>query len=498
VTLPHLSLRHKIPLRSAILVLLTALAVTAAIIGLEYEKLRQDTFERAEVMAHVLSENLVSPLRNDDLWRAYEIVQTPITHSGEAPDLVFLLDPDMLVYVASAPETLRMMRPLGMHSQEFARVAEAIQRHFSDHFSGNHAIRGENTAIPALRIIEKQHDYLALPVTADELLMGTLVMRFSRDLHWLRFVDIAQRAGLITLLVLVILLPISWLWSQRIAEPLVRLAQCMQHVGSEVEPTPDCKLDSLRNTTHDEIGALARQFQHMLHELEQKRAMERQMLVSERLAALGRLSAGIAHEINNPLGGMLNAITTWKRHSAPDPHSEKTLALIERGLLQIRDTVSALLVEARPGALNLDPIDIEDVRHLIQPNLMDKQIHLAWDNRLEHLLPLPATLIRQVLINLLLNAMHAVEPHGRIEVQVMQKQDHLRIHVANDGAYIQPERIPHLFEPFGLFQPTEGSTGHGLGLWMTYQIVSQLNGRIEVRSEPGWTEFTLSLPIHTD
>jgi signal transduction histidine kinase len=349
-----------------------------------------------------------------------------------------------------------------------------------------------------LRIIEKQHDYLALPVTADELLMGTLVMRFPHDLHWPRFVDIAQRAGLITLLVLVILLPISWLWSQRIAEPLVRLAQCMQHVGSEVERTPDCKLDSLRNTTHDEIGALARQFQHMLHELEQKRAMERQMLVSERLAALGRLSAGIAHEINNPLGGMLNAITTWKRHSAPDPHSEKTLALIERGLLQIRDTVSALLVEARPGALNLEPIDIEDVRHLIQPNLMDKQIHLAWDNRLEHLLPLPATLIRQVLINLLLNAMHAVEPHGRIEVQVMQKQDHLRIHVANDGAYIQPERIPHLFEPFGLFQPTEGSTGHGLGLWMTYQIVSQLNGCIEVRSEPGWTEFTLSLPIHTD
>src|SRR5208337_2118841 len=102
-------------------------------------------------------------------------------------------------------------------------------------------------------------------------------------------------------------------------------------------------------------------YNRMLDELKSKQALEIKMVHSERLAALGQVTAGIAHEINNPLSGMLTAIDTLKFHSVPDKRVNKTIDLIERGLLQIKETVSALLVEAKIKGRDLAPQDIQDV-----------------------------------------------------------------------------------------------------------------------------------------
>jgi signal transduction histidine kinase len=232
----------------------------------------------------------------------------------------------------------------------------------------------------------------------------------------------------------------------------------------------------------------------MLQELEEKKSMQKQMLASERLAAIGRLTAGISHEINNPLGGMLNAISTYKKHGSGDAMTMKTLSLLERGLLQIRETVGALLVEARLESHALTRQDFEDARTLVTPEAQGKSAQLLWSNEIVDPLPLPSTQVRQILLNLLLNAVTAVEHKGRLECSIARVNGSLRMAIANDGRQISRERLDHLYEPFAA-QNDEAAGGSGLGLWVTYQLVQQLNGSIVADSQPAGTTFTVELPI---
>lgn len=269
-------------------------------------------------------------------------------------------------------------------------------------------------------------------------------------------------------------------------KPLGHLARCMSKVGRGKTEEIVCDL----RQGDDEIGQLGTSFQQMLRELDEKERLESGMLASERLAAVGRLAAGVAHEINNPLGGMLNALNTFRRYSQTDDLGRETFDLIERGLQQIRETVSALLVEANPRSHSLSPKDINDVRMLLLADVSRKQIRLVWDNLLSSDIALPSTPIRQVLINLSLNAVQASPVGGLVHCSVESKQGLLCLCVINDGPSISRECMMSLFEPF-----SENATGNGLGLWVTYQLVHQLEGNIEVKSRDGKTQFAVELPM---
>ncbi len=225
--------------------------------------------------------------------------------------------------------------------------------------------------------------------------------------------------------------------------------------------------------------------------------MEQEMIASERLAAVGRVSAAIAHEINNPLGGMLNAIDTARLHGEPNRFTLKTLDLLERGLQQIRTTVSALLVEARLDSPQLSAQDWQDLRTLIQPQLGARGLHLKWDVDLPRFerLPLPAHLIRQLVLNILLNAVKFAADDSEVQLGVGIKDGHLLVSVANAGAPIAPDVLGQLFEPFVVATERDGKRSFGLGLWVCYQIVQQLRGTITAESGDEQTRFAVSIPI---
>ena len=191
------------------------------------------------------------------------------------------------------------------------------------------------------------------------------------------------------------------------------------------------------------------------------------------------------------LGGMLAAIDTLKQYGENDLRSAKTISLIERGLTQIKDTVGGLLVEARMKSRDLEPQDIEDVRSLVIPLARKKALRVAWSASLAQPLPLRASLVRQILINLLLNAVHAADSQGMVACSVELDAGILRMTVENDGKLLTAEQMELLFEPFSPLS----EDGHGLGLWMTYQIVQQLGGMINVDRDNGHMLFSVTLPI---
>jgi signal transduction histidine kinase len=475
----EISLRYKIPLRVIALVLVTALIVTASMVFREYDESRSDLVAHSAGLGRVLAETLTTPMIHDDLWRAYEVIRSPQRRSGGefetlATEIVVVLDTGFHTYVTTEPTRF----PLGVYPAQLEGDFNRIQRTV------------ETDEIGLQRLIElpaSNYIYMVTPVIADGVLLGHLVLGYSRQVFIPRLGNLVARSVLVTLLVLGVLLPFSIWWGRKLADPLVALAEAMDKVSVEL-PDP-AEIPELR--TGDEIGRLAMAFRGMLVDLREKAQMEQQMLVSERLAAVGRLSAGIAHEINNPLGGMLNALSTFRRHGAHDPQTEKTASLLERGLTQIRETVSALLVEAKVESHPLTPDDIEDIHILVAAAAKKKDARFVWSNRIDTTLPFSSTLVRQVLLNLLQNAVQAIDDRGLVECNTYIENNHLMIVVENDGSYIPEERLPFLFEPF----TTDRAEGNGLGLWVTYQIVQQLNGGLDVDSHPGLTRFAIDLPF---
>jgi two-component system, NtrC family, sensor kinase len=135
--------------------------------------------------------------------------------------------------------------------------------------------------------------------------------------------------------------------------------------------------------------------------------------------------------------------------------------------------------------------DLEDVQTLMEPTAAQRGVDLKFVVDLPQTLLVPAGPLRQVLINMLNNAVEAASEGGWVQCEVGLAGSELRLDVTNSGDPIPPERLGHLFEPFVSYR--EG--GHGLGLWVTYQLVHQLSGRIEVACEEQTVRFTVTVPI---
>lgn len=474
-----LSFRYKIPLWGSMLIIVTAIAVSTSMIVDSYDELNEDLIIDSETLARSLTPNLFPAMLHDDMWHAFEIISTAINPPNSAwpgqtrAEALLVVNNALDVVVSTYPKMAPMLTNIRTLSPEYAALADQINR------------MGEHPA-QAIELPGSNHIYYTAPISHGNAHLGRLIIVYPKGVVMPRFFEIALHGLSVGAFILTVLLPLNWYWGRRMALPLVQLAGRMGKIGGEQPAALDPNLYTYR----DEFGQLFEAYNRMLEELKAKETLEKQMEQSERLAALGQLAAGIAHEINNPLGGMLTAIDTLKRHGDVDSRTMKTIALLERGLTQIRDTVGALLVEAKLKGRNLIPQDIEDVQTLITPLANKKAIYITWHDGLDGEVPLPATLVRQILINLLLNAVHAATQQGEVVFDIGIADSKLRVVVENNGKILSAEEITHLFEPFSPLS----RDGHGLGLWVTYQIVHQLGGHIDVERSNGHMRFTVEIP----
>jgi len=482
----NLSLRYKIPLWGSFIIIVTTLLVSLSLVYKAYDDLRENLLTSSSSLAHRLSDDLFHPIMEDDLWRAFEIINAPLASSNAKdvlkPKIILILDNELQVVASTNPMLIPMGTPVNQLTPEYSTFVQQIAE-------------SKTLARPTYDMQDAKNFYIAAPIVHERFNLGTLIVVHAKDdILWPRFFQILAHGAIVGLICLAVLLPVNWYWAQRTARPLVLIAKRMK----ENDLSAATEVVNQIYPYKDELGVLFQEYQRMLIDQGAKEALERQVVHSERLAAVGHLAAGVAHEINNPLGGMLMAIDTLRavghnQNREFDARTAKTISLIERGLTQIKQTVGALLVESRVRNRDLEAQDFEDIRSLVFPQAQKKELQLQWNSNLARAVPLQANQVRQVLINLLLNAISAAHQRGQVQCTVEDQDSALMMRVENDGTGLSQEQMAHLFEPFSPL--SKSGQGHGLGLWVTYQIVQQLGGRIDLKQEHERVSFTVTLPI---
>jgi len=219
----------------------------------------------------------------------------------------------------------------------------------------------------------------------------------------------------------------------------------------------------------------------------------------EKMSSLGRMAAGVAHEINNPLAGILLFSTNMKKKVEPGNPFEKGLAIIIRETQRCKTIIQGLLEFARDKPPKNVRADINDVIRTAL-GVVENQFYVRHVSLERHLATdmaktlLDKNQIEQVFINLLLNALHAVEDHGRVSIQSTMDPDKRRIEVeiADNGCGISSENVKKIFEPFY----TTRAEGTGLGLAVSYGIIKNHEGDIRVFSKLGeGTRFVVDFPL---
>jgi len=263
---------------------------------------------------------------------------------------------------------------------------------------------------------------------------------------------------------------------------------------------------------HDEIALLAESFNQMEDNLDHamtaleeiiKKLQEKQdqLVEAEKLALVGKLAAGIAHEINNPLTSVLTFSNLMLEQCPPsDPRHEK-LKLMARETNRARTIVRQLLNFGRETVIKPEKININQPVSEIADSLVAQDAFkgIGLDMKLGDDLPEvkadPAQ-IGQVVMNMLLNAIHAITPPGRIEVVTRRTEKNVEIVFSDTGAGIPEENIHKIFDPF--FTTKDATKGTGLGLAVSYGIIKKHGGNIEVASTLGkGSTFTVRLPLNT-
>lgn len=282
-----------------------------------------------------------------------------------------------------------------------------------------------------------------------------------------------------------------------IQRPLVELQEKIAEVG---EGNLNVSVKFARR--NDEIGDLGRNFNLMVKQLRESREeIERlhrtQMSRAEHLATLGELATGLAHEIRNPLAGIAGVVEIIGRDLPASSPARAVVKDVRLEIAQINHILTDLLQTARPHRPEIRKGDLNTtVEHavmLARQQALSKpiEIHLEKNSELsevEH----DSDQIHQVLLNLLLNAIQAIDGPGKITVRIEEQDGSAAILVTDTGRGIAPETLPNIFRPFF----TTKGNGTGLGLSLARRIVEEHQGHIDVTSTVGkGTQFTVLLPL---
>lgn len=353
--------------------------------------------------------------------------------------------------------------------------------------------------------------------TSSNQVIGAFVVarqgpRFIRATETRRNRIIATTSALVLLLSVLILIIVR----RNISLPINELIERIREVGKGHWE------QRIKVSRRDEVGSLAQEFNRMseklqdsyarlLKEQQEKLKLERDLRHSEKLASVGQLAAGLAHEIGTPLNIIGGRAEYLLRRQRNPQEMNENLSIIQSQIDRITAIVRQLLEFSRRTEPAFRAVDVQwllsNVNSLLRHKIEEKQVSVE----VAASYPLPRVqadpdLLQQVFINLYLNSLQAVDQGGKIKISTQivedgnsapsdaEKTSWLKISFEDNGPGIRPEHIEHVFDPF--FTTKDVGEGTGLGLSVSYGIVKDHGGEIHVESDPGrFTRFTVHLPV---
>jgi len=320
-----------------------------------------------------------------------------------------------------------------------------------------------------------------------------------------------QKVYIVTLVGLVIIiLVIYWVLSRTLIRPLERLHRATQRVakGDYSRPVPQSgredELDTLIDTFNSMMVDLGNFRKHLQVRVDEARSHARQaektLVIAQRLAATGKLASGIAHEVNNPLGGMQNAARRLLRDPPEAPKRNEYLNLIIDGLQRIQETVKKIL-QFTPHKVAPQPVEIATVlrralalaSHRIEKDGTDVVVDLPAEARVFG----DPFELQQVFLNLLINALDAIaetENDGEILIRGTAENGQLKLLIKDNGIGLRTEDISRVFDLF--FTTKEVGEGTGLGLSIAHNVIQNHGGSLRLSGAPGkGAEVEILLPL---
>ena len=357
---------------------------------------------------------------------------------------------------------------------------------------------GEPTAVEATTFRRgEQVLEFRTPLAISTRYWGSLVLGVSLAPVEEEVRAVAKRAGLVALVLLLGNSILTALYVETLIRPILSLHNTMRQAGrGDLSARADVR-------RWDEVGELAAAFNRMMVELgharERDSARRAQLAHTEKMASLGTLAAGVAHEVNNPLAGILTCLEAIRADPGDAEMRDRYLGLVEDGIKRIEHTVLNLLDLARTTPVRLEPtslnLALHHVAELVQYQVLKGHVEVVFDlSTVEPAVLADRFQMDQLFLNLVLNAIQAMPHGGVLTLRTRVEEREVVVEVSDTGVGV-PEAIrDRIFDPF--FSTREVGQGTGLGLAVSYNIVAAHGGRIGLDSEEGkGTTFRVALPL---
>lgn len=460
----NLPVTMRVPVVTATLMIVLGLVASQGVLTALQRVQDARLVETAQLHVEGLSVALGPFVLRQDVWEVYDILdRAQAASDGQRLLQTVVADERGRVLAASDPKRAPVGSEIGTYE------AGAV---------GPDAVT--MTGDPVLRVMAPlQYQERDVGRIVTELDVTDLLAERRRVLLWLVFGNAAAT---------VVLTFAGWLAVARILRPVGTLVRAME--AAEGVPRPIAEADIPRGDPR--LARLIATYNRMTTAVEARAEAERRLAERERFVSLGRLSSSLAHEINNPLGGLLNAADTIVTYADRPEVVRESGNLMLRGLQHMRDVTRAILDQNRLDRTGqpLREVDFEDLRLLFEPEAASREQTLEWriaagDETLAALLAAP---VRQVTLNLLLNASEAAGIGGRVGLSVTNGADVLSISVNDTGPGLGPDHLARLLSS-GPLPP-----GGGVGLRLAHDIVVGLNGQISHMRTDGATIIRVDLP----
>ena len=417
-----------------------------------------------------LSSSILPHVLRDDVWEIYDALQRAgRRYEGLDVSWTTVVDPEKRVVASSAPKKFPLQSILPLSIKGHSNESTAI---ILDDKKGTSLFR-------------RQLVYQGRSLGA---IYGEIRVTKLFAERWEIF-----KALILTNTILTIALAIiGYVAVRRMLRPVSVLSDHML-VGAkgQVGKIPDEELDR----PDSEFGQLFRTYNSLAASVAERERLLKHLAEEERLASLGRLASGMAHEINNPLGGMINAVDALSRHGDRPEVRSTSIDLLRRGLKGIRGVVRSALATYRHRSedRSLAARELDDLALLIAPEIKRKDLQLSWTNELVDDFAAPAHAVRDAALNLLINACSVATEGSTVEFRAEADAGELRVSISDEGPGLPNDVRDYLNADDLRALPLEDYKG--LGIWVVKRLLRDVGGTIRAEEGVrGGTRITFSIP----